>query len=150
MNYFLQSHQLLKCLADSEFLDRLNHRKWKYLHKSCFSYEIIESFIYCRWTHCLKVERSSISQVILQFKNYIPIIIYRSWQHITVSVSTGIWHMFPFIFANSPFPCISATFLNNIFCDMSTFSSFLNYVTALVQLLHLTYNKQLEKEFFSS
>ena len=53
--------------------------------------------------------------------------------------------MFPFIFANSPFPCISATFLNNIFCDMSTFSSFLNYVTALVQLLHLTYNKQLEK-----
>ena len=39
--------------------------------------------------------------------------------------------MFPFIFENSPLPCIIAIFLNMIFLEISTFSGLLKFCSTL-------------------
>ena len=65
---FCSLPKLLKCLADLEY-GRVNHRKWKCLHKTLFSL-IVWIVIYFWWTQWLKVVIYSISQMLPQFSNY--------------------------------------------------------------------------------
>ena len=59
----------------------------------------------------------------------------------TLSVSIGTLQMFPFIYENSPLPCIIAIFLNIIFLEIRNFSGLLRFcstlgVTSTSNLLH--------------
>ena len=129
LSYLLEFRKFLKCLKDSEFLDRLNYRKWRYLHKTCFFFWDSWELVILLLDAWLKVDISPISQMKLQFNNYRSIDIYRYWQHITNSVSLYRYiEYFSLFYLQIPLSTfITATFLNNILFDLRTFSSFLKF-----------------------